>query len=271
MTAIVVTLCAAGLLCLPTARHRRGRAPGHPGGQPLPRVAHVVLRAGRGRSVLAGTAATLVALLGVLPVIPALAMSVVVGLVVHLAWTARDHRRVQLAEEASVDCVTALVAELRAGRSPPAALTTVAEHAAGVLRVPLAEAARAASLGGDVAAVLREGDSDSGELRRLAAAWQLSMSSGCSLAGVLDAVDADLRSRRQLRRLLRSLLSGPRATAGLLALLPALGLAMGASLGADPLHVLTATGPGQLALVAGVGLDVAGVLWTARLVRSAGG
>lgn len=273
MTAFVAALCAAAALSLPMGTHARGRLLGPVSceQQRLSRLADVAQRAGRRRCVVAGTAASLIALLGVLPVLAALAGSSVTGLAIQLAWTARSRRRRLIGEDASLDSVAALAAELRAGRPPPTALATVAEHAAGFLRLPLAEAARIAALGGDTPSALREADDGTGDLRRLAAAWQLSTSSGCSLAAILDAVDADLRARRQQRRLLSSLLSGPRATAGLLALLPALGLAMGAALGADPIHVLTSTGPGQLALVAGVGLDVAGVLWTARLVRSAQG
>lgn len=273
VTASVAALCAAALWCLPAASHARVRLAGPvPGKQrALPRLVAALARAGRRRCVAAGTAGSLVALLGVLPVVPAAAVSVVVGLAIHLAWTARGRRARRGVEEAGVDCVAALAAELRAGRPPPAALATVAEHTTGSLQASLAEAARTAALGGDTAAVLRDADAGGGDLRRLAAAWRLSVSSGCSLAAVLDAVDADLRCRQQQRRQLSGLLSGPRATAGLLALLPVLGLAMGSALGADPLHVLTATGPGQLALAAGVGLDVAGVLWTARLVRGAGG
>lgn len=272
VTASVVAFAAA-VLCLPMGTHPRSRLVLGPAQDErrLRRPRELVIRAGRQRCVMAGAAASLVALLGVVPVLPALALSVVAGLVIQVAWTGRERRRLRVAEEASVDCVAALAAELRAGRPPPTALATVAEYTAGSLRGPLAEAARTAALGGDTASVLRSADGGQGDLARVAAAWQLSAASGCSLAAVLDAVDTDLRARRQLRRLLAGLLSGPRATAGLLALLPGLGLAMGAGLGADPVHVLTATGPGQLALLAGVGLDVAGVLWTVRLVRGAGG
>jgi tight adherence protein B len=44
---------------------------------------------------------------------------------------------------------------------------------------------------------------------------------------------------------------------------------MGGGVGADPWRVLTTTGTGQLLLVAGVGLEVAGLVWSARLVRRA--
>ena len=64
-------------------------------------------------------------------------------------------------------------------------------------------------------------------------------------------------------------LAGPRATAVLLALLPAFGLAMGNALGADPLAVLVGTPLGQGCLVLGLLLEAAGLLWTARITRRA--
>jgi tight adherence protein B len=39
--------------------------------------------------------------------------------------------------------------------------------------------------------------------------------------------------------------------------------------GADPWGVLTRTGPGQVLLVAGVALEMAGVAWSRRLVARA--
>jgi tight adherence protein B len=54
-----------------------------------------------------------------------------------------------------------------------------------------------------------------------------------------------------------------------LAGLPLLGLAMGSGVGADPWQVLTTTGTGQVLLVAGVALELAGLAWTRRLVRRA--
>ena len=55
----------------------------------------------------------------------------------------------------------------------------------------------------------------------------------------------------------------------LLAGLPLLGLAMGAGIGADPWAVLTRTGTGQVLLVAGVGLEAAGLMWSSRLIARA--
>lgn len=228
----------------------------------------------RPRWVAAAGAATAVGLLGALPLVPAVSLGVVAALLVHVGWGAAEHRVAGHTEDTVVALVGALADELRAGRSPPHALAGVAAHHAGPIAGVLGEAARTEQLGGDTEAVFRAVPRSvaGGEvIARLAAAWQLSRLSGCSLAEVLDTVAADLRAGRRRQRLLAGLLAGPRASAGLLAALPVLGLLMGAALGADPLRVLTSTGPGQLALAAGVGLDLAGILWTGRLVRGAGG
>ena len=55
----------------------------------------------------------------------------------------------------------------------------------------------------------------------------------------------------------------------MLAGLPALGLLLGAALGADPLHVLLHTGPGLGCLLIGGLLEGAGLWWALRIVRGA--
>jgi tight adherence protein B len=107
---------------------------------------------------------------------------------------------------------------------------------------------------------------ESAALQRLAAAVRLSTRTGASLADVVTALEDDLRARERHAMELRSAVAGPRASALLLAGLPVLGLAMGSGVGADPWHVLTRTGTGQVLLVAGVALEVAGVVWSHRLV-----
>ncbi len=280
MTAWSLLLAAVGVLCLPSPRRSsrlmrlRPRAPDvvdRPAGQVLRALTRAVRSAGRVRCVAAAGVAVVVTLLGVLPVLPSLCLAAVVALLTHVTWRAWERRASGRAEDTVAMVVVALADELRAGRSPPQALAVVAETG-GPLARSLAVAARATSLGGDTESALRDVAAAApagAELYRLAAAWQLSRTSGCSLADVLDAVAGDAQARRHQRRLLAGLLSGPRATAGLLAVLPVLGLLMGSALGADPIRVLTSTGPGQLALAAGVGLDIAGVLWTGRLVRGA--
>jgi tight adherence protein B len=151
-----------------------------------------------------------------------------------------------------------LGAELSAGRSVVVATRTAAAscgegRAASLLTAALQEAVSA----GDPV------------LDRIRAAVQLSGSTGCSLAVVLAAVEDDLRARHRRRLDLRTAAAGPRAAAALLAGLPVLGLAMGSGVGAHPWSVLTTTAAGQVALVVGVLLEVAGVAWVGRLLRQA--
>jgi tight adherence protein B len=98
---------------------------------------------------------------------------------------------------------------------------------------------------------------------------RLSGTTGCSLAVVLAAVEDDLRAQHRRRLELRTATAGPRAAAALLAGLPVLGLVMGSGVGAQPWSVLTTTAAGQVALVVGVLLEVAGVAWVGRLLRRA--
>ena len=198
-----------------------------------------------------------------------LLVAVLAGGCAALAARAELRRRAGAREEARLaalgEALAALGAELRGGRSldeaTRAAVAACADDDSGRA---LARAVRAPEDGA--------GD-DTGELGRalgrVAAAARLSARTGCSLAAVVGAVEDDLRARCRQRLELRSATAGPQASAALLAGLPVLGLAMGSGVGADPWRVLTTTVPGQVLLVAGVGLEVVGLAWSARLVRRA--
>jgi tight adherence protein B len=186
------------------------------------------------------------------------------------AWQSR-RRADRLASRlrALTDGLGALAAELRSGR-PLSAATGAAVAASGDEEGgrALARAVRAPAVGppepaGADEAVLADA------LGRISAAVVLSTRTGCSLAGVLSAVEDDLRARRRHREELRAATAGPAASALVLAGLPLLGLAMGSGVGADPWHVLTTTVTGQGLLVTGVGLELAGLAWSRRLVRRA--
>jgi tight adherence protein B len=162
------------------------------------------------------------------------------------------------------EALGALAAELRAGR-PLEAATSAAVTLCGdddALAGALARALRAPDT-----ARGRDGPPGTEQaLGRVATAVLLSGRTGCSLAAVLTAVEDDLRARAHSRRELRAALASPQASALLLAGLPVLALAMGSGIGADPWQVLTRTPVGQVLLVAGVGLEVAGLAWSRRLV-----
>jgi tight adherence protein B len=157
-----------------------------------------------------------------------------------------------------------LISELEAGGRPAAALAAAAGvgPAFGAL---FNAAAEAASSSGSAASVLRA-DPDT---RQLGVAWQLAEETGIELAGVLARVGHDLAAAEVQRRAVAVVLAGPRASAVLLALLPMLGLMLGAGMGARPWEFLLRAPPGRAVCCAGVLLDVAGVLWMQRMLRRA--
>jgi tight adherence protein B len=183
------------------------------------------------------------------------------------SWTAgRVERRSEGEVRALTEALAVLAAELRSGRSLSAATETAAAACpdAGVgqaltaaVRAPEGAVSRHRDLGVRTA------------LQRIASGASLSARTGCSLAIVLATVEDDLRARARSRLELRSATAGPRASAAVLAALPVLGLAMGSGVGADPWLVLTTTPAGQVLLVAGVLLEVAGVCWSRWLIGRA--
>jgi tight adherence protein B len=191
------------------------------------------------------------------------------------AW--RRRRDVEAGLEAlALVCVTT-AAELRAGRRREEALQVAVAWTHGPLPAAVTQAAQAGVMGADVAAVLRVPDSTgSGDqlttaLRALAACWEATGDTGAGLALALDRLGAALRASVTHRREVGAQLAGSRATMRILALLPAVGLGLGAMLGADPVGFLLGSVMGRAALVGGLVLQAAGVGWTRRLVRAAQG
>ncbi|MFL6127661.1 MAG: type II secretion system F family protein [Mycobacteriales bacterium] len=172
-----------------------------------------------------------------LPVLAGMLAGGAAGVLVAGSAAARGRRR---RDAALVESIGALAADLRAGRQPAEAMT--ADPAA----AHLSSAA-------------------------VAAVWTVAERSGAPAAAVLDRVEQDLRTRERQRREVTAQLAGARSTAALLAVLPVLGIGLGSAMGARPLSVLFGTGRGQAALLVGAGLDALGLLWTARIVATAGG
>jgi tight adherence protein B len=203
-----------------------------------------------------------------------LASAMVTGTVAGRWRTGHHHRVAATAATGLSDALGVLVAELRAGAHPAAAVQSAADtHADGspdVVRI-LAVVAAAARLGGDVPAVLRSAAPTHLRpwLDRLADAWALAERHGIPLADLLDAVRCDTEHRVRFAADVQARLAGPRATAAVLAGLPLLGLALGQAVGAAPLRVLCETPVGQLLLVIGTGLACGGALWSARLISGA--
>jgi tight adherence protein B len=156
----------------------------------------------------------------------------------------------------------ALASDLRAGQPPVTALTAAAED-----WPELATVASAAALGADVPTALRElgRRPGAGQLRIVAAAWQVAHRSGAGLAGAVAMAAERLRAERATARVVATEMAAAQATARLLAVLPLGVLLLGGSLGGDPFGFLLDTLPGLVCLCAGLGLEYAGLAWLARI------
>jgi tight adherence protein B len=165
------------------------------------------------------------------------------------------------------ELLSALVAELRSGAEPRAALVSATNGLRGL--EPMAAAAVRPA--GDVPAALdaladRPGGSTAGDL---AAAWRVADLTGCGLADPVARVLRGHRSEDRLRREVGAQLAGPRATAALLSGLPLVGLMLGIALGADPVGFLLGPTAGRLVLVVGIALVAVGIIWTRRITAAA--
>ncbi len=183
-------------------------------------------------------------------------------------WQRRARRREWAAEAARIEEACGhLAAELASGQPPGTALRRVAADCPA-----LASAAEAFGLGGDVPTALREA-SDApgrGDLRFLAAGWQVAHRSGAGLALAVERIASSLRADQQTARLVAGELASARATAQLVAALPVLSLAMGSGAGGSPWTFLLATPLGLACLGGGLLLTLAGLWWIEALTGDAG-
>ena len=140
-------------------------------------------------------------------------------------------------------------------------------------RLLLLAAARAAHAGDSVADAIAEAAPATGQLgdawRALAAAWDVATQAGAPLSGCLRDLAGAFRDLGQLHRDLTVALTGPRATARMVLVLPLVALLFGALLGFNTLHTLLFTGPGLACLAAGSLLMLAAARWNRRLVAAA--
>lgn len=224
---------------------------------------------------LAVVSLVLVTLSGVftLGVVPT---GVLLALAGTVAWRWRERSRTRsrvVAMGAVADAVGGIVAELRAGVQPAAAVESVAvdldaHHATAAAELRALGAA--ARLGCEITAPIRARDDTDPvpvAVARVARGWALAHRHGLPLADVLDAVRRDVESSARFAARLRAMMAGPRASAAVLSALPVLGIALGEAMGAHPVAVLTTSAGGQLLLVCGAALVLAGTAWCGRLTR----
>ncbi|GAB3679363.1 type II secretion system F family protein [Saccharopolyspora tripterygii] len=247
-------LAGCGLLCWPpdTSRHR------------LPAAAHRTrTRLPKPKRLLpVGFGVVGLVLAGPAGMGAAAALALLAGR--HLRERRDEQREIALDEEFA-EAVRLLVAQLRAGAHPAdAAVGAAAEAGPGVAGL-FRDLAATARLGGDVSALAGR---PRAPVERLTRAWVLAERHGVGLAELLDCLRRDVERRTAFRREVAAKMAGPRATAGVLTGLPLLGLGFGQAAGASPLAVFGSGPAGQLLLIIGVALLIAGVLWSSRLTRS---
>jgi tight adherence protein B len=102
---------------------------------------------------------------------------------------------------------------------------------------------------------------------RLRSGWLLTRRHGLAFTPLIDALVLELAEQVEADAERSGQVAGPRMSGYIMALLPMLGLVLGAGMGADPVQVLLRSGVGNILLVVGVALTCAGLLWSARIVR----
>jgi tight adherence protein B len=231
----------------------------------LPRLRMPVSALGR-RGVLG--AAAVAALAGLLlggPV-AALVGAVYAGLGTA-EWVRRAGRKqVAVARAASLDGLTGLVADLRAGL-PPALASQGPLVSVGPL-VPAGPLDTGRSL---FSAASRDRGTPLAGDRRITrltgAVWQLAERTGAPAADLLERIETDARAADRAAASASAQAAGAQVTALLLAALPLGGIGLGYSIGADPLHILLRTPLGAACAIAALLLQCAGLLWARRLVE----
>lgn len=163
-----------------------------------------------------------------------------------------------------VELCATLHAELAAGQGAAEALA----RAAGDWPL-LGPVVRTAATGGDVPSALRDLTSvpGAGDLRVVAAAWQVAHRTGHGLADAVARVAEELRGAEQTRRVVTGELASARATARLVAGLPVVALLMGSGAGANPWAFLLGHPLGLACLGGGLGFALAGLAWIEALAR----
>jgi tight adherence protein B len=219
---------------------------------------------GRGPALIAGAALVAV-------VLPPTVLLASAFLGVTLTARRRRSRRDQVRARAGqtlAGALETLVGELRVGAHPVRAFTIAAGESDGAIGTALRAVAARAGLGADVGTGLRAvADSTSvpAQWERLAVCWQLAADHGLAMAALIRAAQSDIVERLRFTAQVEASLAGARATAGILAGLPLLGVLLGELIGAHPVRFLLGGGAGGWLLVVGTVLVCAGLVWANRI------
>ncbi|OBG33646.1 type II secretion system F family protein [Mycobacterium sp. E3198] len=260
MTAFTIAalLLSLALLALPPPPRHRVAGPARARRTPV---------VGRGGSACFAACAV-VAVAALLPATAVLAIGVV-GATTSLRYRRRRRARRAAAEGATLEAaLEVLVGELRVGAHPVRAFHVAAGESDGAVAGSLRAVASRARLGADVAGGLRAAARSSTlpeQWERLAVCWQLAGDHGLAIATLMRAAQRDIAERQRFSARVTSSMAGARATATILAGLPALGMLLGQLIGARPLSLLLGGHTGGWLLVVGSTLACGGLLWSDRI------
>lgn len=252
IAALVLCAMAALVACGPPPRARLRRLD-----QPVTRRSRRPWPLWVALAAIAVIAGVLVGRLGYV-----VAAATVIGVVIELVRRARADRRAKSGRMQVTEAATTLALLQRAGMIPTVALR---EAASG--NQCLGSAAAAGRLGIDITGALEKESRAPGRegLRSLVAAWQVSERTGAPIAEVIGRVADTLRQDQQVRAAVDAEMSAARISGRIMACLPIFGIALGSAVGANPLGFLTTHWAGEMLVLAGVLLSVAGIAWTERL------
>jgi len=272
---VIFVLLASAALCWPSAVSRRPLRRAPKGGS---RIAGE--RRHTTNTALLVMASAAVGLLGVVAGPAALlAAAAVIGTGAVLVRRAvADRRR----RTALIDILAGLrmfARELRACAEPAIAARNAGSAARGdgvIVLVALADLTRSEDRSVPVPAADSTGIAESFSAEaapteqvsaRLRSGWLLTRRHGVAFTPLIDALTADLAEQIAADSARSGEVAGPRMSGFVMALLPLLGLALGAGMGADPVHVLLASTLGNILMLIGISLTCAGLLWSDRIVR----
>ena len=168
---------------------------------------------------------------------------------------------------AGVAALRVVASEMATGRTPREALAVAAREAAqAAVRSELTCAVAFGQWGGDEAALLVRARAGAPWLSQLGGCLTVCAQTGAGPVAVIEGLAHRADQGEQHRHEVAAALAGPRAQARILAALPVAGVLLGAALGGNPLR-LVGTPLGTALLVAGWGLEIAGLAWMRRLTE----